>query len=95
MERRAAELPRWNSKAWDLGCARFLAASLSPADAARTAGFRFEDLRRLTVRWAGGQIAVLPLTELIEPGDRWFPRHQLVNAKRPNEKGEIPLGGAY
>jgi hypothetical protein len=41
------------------------------------------------------EFAALPLTDLVEEGNRWIPRLHLVNAKRPNERGEFPLGGAY
>ena len=37
----------------------------------------------------GGAIWVLPLTNID------VPEHYLVKAKRPNPKGEVPLGGAY
>lgn len=37
----------------------------------------------------GGAIIVLPFTDLDKTADYF------VSAKRPNEKGEVPLGGAY
>ena len=37
----------------------------------------------------GGAIIVLPFTQLDNAADYF------VSAKRPNEKGEVPLGGAY
>lgn len=37
----------------------------------------------------GGGIIVLPFTRLDRTADYF------VSAKRPNEKGEVPLGGAY
>jgi hypothetical protein len=37
----------------------------------------------------GGALCVLPLTTIDVPGQ------YLLEAKRPNEKGEVPLGGAY
>jgi hypothetical protein len=38
---------------------------------------------------SGGELCVLPFTSV----DR--PEFYLLKAKRPNEKGEVPLGGAY
>ncbi len=49
---------------------------------------RFIDsAKRATV--PGGAICVLPLTKID------VPEHYLVKAKRPNPRGEVPLGGAY
>ncbi len=56
---------------------------------------RLEDLARRCA--PTGEFAALPLTDLLEPGacNRWSPRLHLVDAKRPNERGEVPRGGAY
>jgi hypothetical protein len=37
----------------------------------------------------GGAIIVLPFTQLDNIADHF------LSAKRPNERGEVPLGGAY
>lgn len=42
-----------------------------------------------------GEFAALPLTDLLEDNERWIPKLHLVDAKRPNDRGEVPLGGAY
>jgi hypothetical protein len=56
----------------------------------------FDRLEDLAHRCApAGEFAALPLTDLVEEGNLWIPRLHLVNAKRPNERGEVPLGGAY
>jgi hypothetical protein len=56
----------------------------------------FDQLEDLAVRCApGGEFAVLPLTDLVGNTGKWTPRLHLVDAKRPNDKGEVPLGGAY
>jgi hypothetical protein len=57
-----------------------------------------EDLLRLAHNCAGtGEFAVLPLTDLLTSGGhrKWTPRLHLVDGKRPNDRGEVPLGGAY
>lgn len=40
---------------------------------------------------------VLPLSSLegYEPDGRYFGKHAVVDAKRPNERGEVPSGGPY
>jgi len=43
---------------------------------------------------ATGELAILPLTDLAGTGE-WRPRLHIVDSKRPNEKGEIPVGGPY
>ena len=60
----------------------------------------FDKLRDLALRCAAckaGEFAALPLTDLLEENDRgyWIPKLYLVDGKRPNERGEVPLGGAY
>jgi hypothetical protein len=44
-----------------------------------------------------GEFAVLPLPDLLEENElgRWIPKFHVVDAKRPNDRGEVPLGGAY
>jgi hypothetical protein len=44
-----------------------------------------------------GELAVLPLSNLLEGHavGRWIPKLHVVDAKRPNDRGEVPLGGAY
>jgi hypothetical protein len=46
---------------------------------------------------ANGEFAVLPLTDLLVKSDlhRWLPRLHLIDAKRPNDRAEVPLGGSY
>jgi hypothetical protein len=52
----------------------------------------FDDLSELADRCAAsGEFAVLPLTDLLREG----PQLHVADAKRPNEKGEVPLGGPY
>jgi hypothetical protein len=54
-----------------------------------------DQIRELAERCAAsGEFAVLPLTNLVGRA-QWQPRLHLANAKRPNDKGEVPLGGAY
>jgi hypothetical protein len=56
---------------------------------------RLDDLaRRCAVT---GEFAVLLLTDLLEPDEsgRWIAKFQVVDAKRPNARGEVPRGGAY
>ena len=56
----------------------------------------FDRLQDLALRCApNGEFAALPLTDLLERTERWIPRLHLVDAKRPNDQGEVPLGGAY
>ncbi|MGA9672612.1 MAG: hypothetical protein WBQ94_25575 [Terracidiphilus sp.] len=57
----------------------------------------FDQLQELAVRCApAGEFAVLPLTNLLfDDLRRWAPKSHLVDAKRPNDCGEVPLGGAY
>jgi hypothetical protein len=58
----------------------------------------FDRLQDLAYRCAPtGEFAVLPLTNLLEDNDlgKWIPKLHLVDAKRPNDRGEVPLGGAY
>jgi hypothetical protein len=43
---------------------------------------------------ATGELAILPLTDLVGTG-KWTPRFHVVDSKRPNEQGEIPVGGPY
>jgi hypothetical protein len=55
----------------------------------------FSSLEQLAHRCGTtGEITVLPLTDLVGAG-LWTPSFELINAKRPNEKGEVPLGGPY
>jgi hypothetical protein len=55
----------------------------------------FEELKELAKKCAGtGELAVLSLSDLEFYSDG-LKRFVLVDAKRPNEKGEVPLGGAY
>ena len=46
---------------------------------------------------AAGEFAVLPLTDLLVANDsrKWVPKLHLIDAKRPNDSGEVPLGGSY
>jgi hypothetical protein len=58
----------------------------------------FDHLRDLAYKCAAnGEFAVLPLTDLLVQNehDRWIPRLHVVDAKCPNDRGEVPLGGAY
>jgi hypothetical protein len=56
----------------------------------------FEAVQELAYRCAAtGVFAVLPLSDLVGQTGRWIPTLHLVDAKRPNERGEVPLGGAY
>ena len=55
----------------------------------------FESIEKLAPCAAAGEIAVLPLTDLIGSGQQWTPRLHLVDLKRPNDRGEVPIGGAY
>jgi hypothetical protein len=58
----------------------------------------FDKLQDLALRCApAGEFAALPLTDLLEENERgrWIPKLHLVDGKRPNERGEVPLGGAY
>lgn len=45
----------------------------------------------------GGELYVLPLSSLeaYGPDGRYYGIHCVVDAKRPNERGEVPLGGPY
>jgi hypothetical protein len=59
---------------------------------------RFERIQDFADRFAQtGEFAVLSIPDLMEPNDKhdWIPRFHLVDAKRPNEHGEVPLGGPY
>jgi hypothetical protein len=52
----------------------------------------FDQLRELAERCApAGEFAVLSLTDLLSPGGFWFPRLHLIDAMRPNERGEVPV----
>lgn len=55
---------------------------------------RIEDLAKYAVT---GEFAVLPLTDLQDEDDPsgWISAAVLAVAKRPNERGEVPIGGAY
>jgi hypothetical protein len=56
----------------------------------------FDHLEELALRYAPhGEFAVLPLTELVGDTRKWTPRLHFIDAKRPNDKGEVPLRGAY
>jgi hypothetical protein len=56
----------------------------------------FDRLHDLALKCSpNGKFAALPLTDLLESTERWIPRLHIVDAKRPNERGEVPLGGAY
>ena len=58
----------------------------------------FDRLQGLAYRCAPtGEFAVLPLTDLLEENElgKWIPKLHLVDAKRPNDRGEVPLGGTY
>ena len=58
----------------------------------------FDRIQDLAHRCApAGEFAVLPLTDLLEKNElgRWIPKLHLVDAKCPNDRGEVPLGGAY
>lgn len=58
----------------------------------------FERIQDFAQKFAStGEFALLPLANLMEPNDehRWIPRCHVVDAKRPNERGEVPLRGAY
>ena len=58
----------------------------------------FEFLRALAENTAGtGEFAVLPLTDLLVQNDlrKWIPKLHTVDAKRPNDRGEVPVRGAY
>jgi|HubBroStandDraft_1064217.scaffolds.fasta_scaffold180474_1 hypothetical protein len=56
----------------------------------------FNELQDLARRGSPvGEFAVLPLTTLREYTSKWIPRFHLVDAKRPNERGEVPLRGSY
>ena len=77
----------------------FLATGKSDSRAAPETSWGDDDsldeLRELAERCARtGELAVLPLTELAGTGE-WIPKFHVVDAKRPNERGEVPLGGPY
>lgn len=57
----------------------------------------FDELEDLANRYSvTGEFAAFPLTSLLESENRrWVPKFHVVDAKRPNERGEVPLGGAY
>ena len=57
----------------------------------------FDELNDLAQKCLdGGEFAVLPLTDLLYGSDmKWSPRFHLINAKRPNDLGQVPLGGSY
>ena len=54
-------------------------------------------LAALRQRVATGEFAALRLTDLLQENElgRWIPELHVADAKRPNDRGEVPLGGAY
>jgi len=80
----------------------FIAAGY-PAVGARAAATwgdynSFEQLKELANSCSpAGEFAVLPLTNLLVENElgRWIPKLHLVDAKRPNHRGEVPIGGSY
>jgi hypothetical protein len=58
----------------------------------------FDQLEGLAISCSpAGEFAVLPLTNLLAENElkRWIPKLHLVDAKRPNDRGEVPIGGSY
>jgi hypothetical protein len=57
---------------------------------------QFEELREIVLRCLpDGEVAVLRLNQVMGGADDWGGGRSIVDAKCPNERGEVPLGGAY